>query len=112
MVALASSTTFALVCLLGSWFAEAVPVAGASELLGSPAVTKISLLADVAPFPNFSDRKMARAVGLAAIAGLIILGFTMVGLVWWGARYTRRYMNQPSAHHPTPRPPADDWIKP
>ena len=34
----------------------------------------------------------SRARALAALAGLIILGFGLVLLTWMGARYTRRYM--------------------
>lgn len=33
-----------------------------------------------------------RAIVLAALAGLIILGFLLVALTWLGARWTRRYM--------------------
>ena len=33
-----------------------------------------------------------RAKVLAALAGLIILGFLLVALTWLGARWTRRYM--------------------
>jgi len=32
---------------------------------------------------------------LAALAGLIILGFALVLLAWWGARFTRRYLRRP-----------------
>lgn len=32
---------------------------------------------------------------LAALAGLIILGFALVLLAWWGARFTRRYLKRP-----------------
>ena len=48
---------------------------------------------------------------VAALAALIILGFTMILLVSWGARATRRYMNRP-AHGPrTGGPQVDDWAK-
>lgn len=36
-----------------------------------------------------------RARVLAALAGLVILGFTLVLLAWWGARFTRRYLRRP-----------------
>ena len=36
-----------------------------------------------------------RARVLAALAGLIILGFALVLLAWWGARFTRRYLRRP-----------------
>jgi hypothetical protein len=47
-----------------------------------------------------------RAMVLAALAGLIILGFAMVLLTWLGARYVRRMIGQPA------RPTVisqDDW---
>lgn len=36
-----------------------------------------------------------RARVLAALAGLIILGFALVLAAWWGARFTRRYLKRP-----------------
>lgn len=36
-----------------------------------------------------------RARVLAALAALVILGFALVALAWWGARYTRRYLKRP-----------------
>jgi hypothetical protein len=50
-----------------------------------------------------------RAKVLAAFAGLVILGFGMVALIWLGARVTRRYMNQGRSD----RPPLDenDWAR-
>ncbi len=52
-----------------------------------------------------------RAKVLAALAGLIILGFAMIALVWLGARVTRRYMNPPSydRHLPANATSPDDW---
>ena len=50
-----------------------------------------------------------RAKVLAALAGLIILGFGMVALVWLGARVTRRYMNQGTPRR-TP-PDENDWAR-
>lgn len=46
---------------------------------------------------------------LAALAGLIILGFGMVALIWLGARVTQRYRNGTSYFQPTPRPGEHDW---
>ena len=43
-----------------------------------------------------------RAKVLAAIAGLVILGFGMVLLTWLGARATRRYMNREPILHEKP----------
>jgi asparagine N-glycosylation enzyme membrane subunit Stt3 len=50
-----------------------------------------------------------RAKVLAALAGLVILGFGMVMLAWLGARVTRRYMKGTSYFRPTPRPQSSDW---
>jgi hypothetical protein len=46
---------------------------------------------------------------LAAVAGLIILGFAVVLLTWLGARVTQRYRNGASYFRPTPRPGEHDW---
>jgi hypothetical protein len=46
---------------------------------------------------------------LAAMAGLIILGFGMVALAWLGARVTRRYMKQGDRNRPPPD--EDDWAR-
>jgi hypothetical protein len=48
---------------------------------------------------------------VAALAGLIILGFAMVLLVSWGARATRRYMNRPVHSPRSGDPQVDDWAK-
>jgi hypothetical protein len=48
---------------------------------------------------------------VSALAGLIILGFTMILLVSWGARVTRRYMNRPIHGQHGNAPSADDWAK-
>lgn len=50
-----------------------------------------------------------RAKVLAALAGLVILGFGMVALVWLGARMTQRYRHSPMFFRPTPRPGEHDW---
>ena len=52
-----------------------------------------------------------RAKVLAALGGLIILGFALVLLTWLGARVTRRYMRGPERYQPPKSPPGDDWIK-
>ena len=52
-----------------------------------------------------------RAKVLAALAGLIILGFGMVALIWLGARVTQRYRNSKPYHRPTPRPGEHDWAQ-
>ena len=48
---------------------------------------------------------------VAALAALIMLGFTMILLVSWGARATRRYMNRPIHGQRTGGPLVDDWAK-
>ena len=52
-----------------------------------------------------------RAKVLAALAGLIILGFAMVLLTWLGARIAQRYRRGTPYHQPTPRPGEHDWAK-
>jgi hypothetical protein len=52
-----------------------------------------------------------RAKVLAALAGLIILLFAMVALIWLGARITQRYRNRQPYFRPTPRPSEHDWAK-
>jgi hypothetical protein len=48
---------------------------------------------------------------LAALAGLIILGFGMVALIWLAARVTQRYRHRTPYFRPTPRPGEHDWAK-
>ncbi len=51
-----------------------------------------------------------RAKVLAALAGLIILGFAMIALVWLGGRATRRYMGiEPMPRRREPGVNPDDW---
>lgn len=50
-----------------------------------------------------------RAKVLAALAGLILLGFAMVALIWFGARVTHRYRHGQSFLQPTPRPTEHAW---
>jgi hypothetical protein len=52
-----------------------------------------------------------RAKVLAALAGLIILGFGMVALAWLGARVVQRYRQGSSVFRPTPRPGEHDWAR-
>jgi hypothetical protein len=52
-----------------------------------------------------------RAKVLAAMAGLIILGFAMVLLTWLGARVTQRYRKSNPYFRPTPRPGEHDWAQ-
>jgi hypothetical protein len=57
-------------------------------------------------------KRLARAKASAALAGLIILGFAMVGLTWLGARVTRRYMFGPSGQPQATKATTvreDDW---
>ena len=52
-----------------------------------------------------------RAKVLAALAGLIILGFALVLLAWLGARITQRYRWGASYFRPTIRPGEHEWTK-
>jgi len=52
-----------------------------------------------------------RAKVLAALAGLIILGFAMVLLTWLGARVVQRYRKGTPHFRPTPRPGEHDWAR-
>jgi len=52
-----------------------------------------------------------RAKVLAALAGLIILGFAMVLLTWLGARVVQRYRKGTPYFRPTPRPGEHDWAR-
>jgi hypothetical protein len=60
------------------------------------AVASLAVLPLQAPQPLFLRLKPRdRARVLAALAGLVILGFTLIALAWWGARFTRRYLKRP-----------------
>jgi hypothetical protein len=48
---------------------------------------------------------------VAALAALIMLGFTMILLASWGARATRRYMNRPPHGGRDSNLQVDDWAK-
>ena len=52
-----------------------------------------------------------RAMVLAALAGLTILGFALVALAWLGARATRRYMNAGPHGRRSSKIDQDDWSK-
>ena len=68
--------------------------------------------ADVAPQPLIKRLDgPTKAKVLAALAGLIILGFGLVALIWLGARVTQRYRQGSSVFRPTPRPGEHDWAR-
>jgi hypothetical protein len=51
---------------------------------------------------------------LAALTGLVILGFAMVLLTWLGGRATRRYIRSTTSREPRFRPTSaveDDWVE-
>lgn len=52
-----------------------------------------------------------KAKALAALAALIILGFSAVLLTWLGARITQRYRQSAPYFRPTPRPTEHDWSR-
>jgi hypothetical protein len=52
-----------------------------------------------------------RARMLSALAGLVLLGFGMMALVWLGARITQRYRHSAPFFRPTPRPGEHDWAR-
>jgi hypothetical protein len=52
-----------------------------------------------------------RARALAALAGLIILGFGLVLLTWLAARVVQRYRCGTSYFRPTRRPGEHDWAR-
>ena len=69
--------------------------------------TNAAVWAEAAPIQRMDGATKARV--LAALAGLIILGFGMVALVWLGARITQRYRNRTPYFRPTQRPGENDW---
>jgi hypothetical protein len=66
-------------------------------------LTPIFLAQQQAPLIDRLD-DASRAKVLAALAGLIILGFAMVLLTWLFARIVQRYRRGTSYFQPTPRP--------
>ena len=76
------------------------------------ALVEVAAWADVAQVPaikRMDDATWAKV--LAALAGLIILGFAMVALVWLGARVVQRYRQGSSVFRPTPRPGEHDLAR-
>jgi hypothetical protein len=65
-------------------------------------------LADPKPLIKRLD-DATRAKVLAALAGLVILGFAMVLLTWLGARIAQRYRHGTSFFEPTKRPGEHAW---
>jgi len=61
------------------------------------------------PIKRLTDPSRAKV--LAALAGLIILGFGLVLLTWLGARITQRYRHSTPYFQPTPRPGEHEWAK-
>jgi hypothetical protein len=83
---------------IAAWGAVAIPSALAwAEVPQAPLIKRLD--------------GATRAKVLAALAGLIILLFAMVALIWLGARVTQRYRNGTSYFRPTPRPGEHDWAK-
>jgi hypothetical protein len=62
-----------------------------------------------APIRQLDDATRARV--LAALAGLIILGFALVLLTWLAARVVQRYRHGSSFFRPTVRPGEHEWAK-
>lgn len=73
-------------------------------------VRMITIAQAAAPLIKRMDDAM-RAKVLAAMAGLIILGFAMVLLAWLGARVTQRYRRGASYFRPTARPGEHEWAR-
>jgi hypothetical protein len=53
-----------------------------------------------------------RAKVLAALAGLILLGFLLMTLTWLGARMARRYMGSGQKLGPTSPASDEEWNRP
>lgn len=81
------------------------------SLVAAAVLQPMAAYADVAPVPLELSRGQARAIMLAALAGLAILGFGMVALIWLGARFTQRYRRGTATPEPTKRPTEHDWAK-
>jgi len=69
------------------------PAAG--PVVQAPMTIRLAGLPLQAQPPLLRMKPRDRARVLAALAGLIILGFALVLLAWWGARFTRRYLRRP-----------------
>jgi hypothetical protein len=70
-----------------------------------------SALADMPAPPLRRLDDLTRVKVLAAVAGLIILGFGMVLLAWLGARFAQHYRHGSSSFRPTRRPDENDWAR-
>ena len=68
------------------------------------------LLAEATPLIKRLDNA-TRAKVLAALAGLVILGFAMVLLTWLAARVVQRYRHGSAVFQPTMRPEESDWTR-
>jgi hypothetical protein len=71
----------------------------------------LSVFAQQAPLIDRLD-DVSRANVLAALAGLIILGFAMVLLTWLSARVVQRYRRGTSYFQPTARPASKSNLRP
>jgi len=87
-----------LLGLLGGygWTLAQLEPAAESSPVPAAVIAPLAVLPLQAPQPlllRLKPRDRARV--LAALAGLVILGFTLIALAWWGARFTRRYLKRP-----------------
>ena len=82
---------------LAAWLALALPAATAWADVPRPLIKRLD---------GATSAKVK-----AALAGLIILGFGMVALIWLAARVTQRYRHREPFFRPTPRPGEHDWAK-
>src|SRR5262245_33071146 len=79
-------------------------------MTGWLALLPVQLVAQERPVITRLDDP-TRAKVLAALAGLIILGFALVVLTWLAARIVQRYRHNTSYFQPTPRPGEHAWAK-
>lgn len=84
-----------------------VSMLAAMGLMAFPALAYADVA--VSPLDRLGGEK--KAIVLAALAGLVILGFGMVALIWLGARYAQHYRHGSSTFEPTTRPSEHDWAK-
>ena len=98
------------------WFASGAqrnsiePAQGLKSLAKGASLRDERLIAEAAKPPLLRRLDGARrAKVLAALAGLIILGFGLVLLAWLGARATCRYMNREPVLHD--KPPAETPVR-
>jgi len=91
-----------------------VKAIGPGRLAGALSITLTLAQAAWADVPPPLIKRLddpTRAKVLAALAGLIILGFAMVLLTWLGARVVQRYRKGTAYFRPTPRPGEHDWAR-